>query len=151
MIRDIAPTDLDALAAIHRQCFPDDFWSADSLAASLADGGGAVWATDEPAGFALYRAVGDEAELLTIAVAPAHRRQGIARQLMAWVVSAAAKTGAETLFLEVGADNAEALALYQTCGMLEVGRRPGYYRRGARGLGSRRVDAAILARRLDRE
>jgi ribosomal-protein-alanine N-acetyltransferase len=53
------------------------------------------------------------------------------------------QAGADSMFLEVAVDNAPAIALYEAAGFAAVGRRPGYYDRGAAG----RVDALIL--RLD--
>lgn len=146
MIRLAVPADAEALAAIHRQAFPDDPWSAASILASL-DGGG-VWVEDAPLGFALFRAVADEAELLTLAVRPDRRRRGIGAALLAWTCRAAHARGARVLHLEVGADNPAALALYGRCGFAEVGRRPGYYRRGDLGRDGHRVDAILLSRHM---
>ena len=44
-------------------------------------------------------------------------------------LAAAAAGGAERLFLEVAADNWQALGLYLSYDFTEVGRRPNYYRR----------------------
>ncbi|NRB21056.1 MAG: GNAT family N-acetyltransferase [Rhodobacteraceae bacterium] len=79
--------------------------------------------------FALVRVIVDEAELLTIATHPAHRRQGLARALMTSWRQLATQRGAETGFLEVAADNAAATDLYRVCGFSVCGNRPGYYRR----------------------
>ena len=90
----------------------------------------------------------DEAELLTIAAHPDHRRKGLAQNLMQSWTQAAAARGARTAFLEVAADNAGAIALYLRCGFVETGRRKGYYARPDAG----RVDALLFARDLtDRE
>ncbi|MEO0380269.1 MAG: GNAT family N-acetyltransferase, partial [Pseudomonadota bacterium] len=79
-----------------------------------------------------------EAELLTIATHPDHRRQGIARALMQdWMRSASAL--AETAFLELAADNAGAAALYAQFGFECVAQRPNYYVRP-----DHRIDALIL-------
>ena len=82
------------------------------------------------AGFALCRVAADEAELLTIAVRPADRRRGRGRRLLAAVIDHVREAGARTLFLEVGADNPAARALYEATGFRAVGRRRAYYRRG---------------------
>ncbi|MEM6888352.1 MAG: GNAT family N-acetyltransferase [Pseudomonadota bacterium] len=79
-------------------------------------------------GFALVRCVADEAELLTLAVAPRAQRQGIGRALMLdWM----RKVAATIAFLEVAADNHAALKLYAQLGFKEFGRRKNYYARGA--------------------
>lgn len=80
-------------------------------------------------GFVLWRTAADEAELLTIAVQADRRRRGLGRALLAAVVEQARSGGAQSLFLEVGADNAPARSLYAQVGFVEVGRRRDYYRR----------------------
>jgi ribosomal-protein-alanine N-acetyltransferase len=100
---------------------------------------------DAPVGFVLVRVVADEAEILTLAVDPAFRRQGFGRALVVSAAETAAKAGAGALFLEVAEDNGPALGLYETCGFACIGRRSGYYARFAR-----RLDALILRRALNR-
>ena len=63
---------------------------------------------------------GGESELLQVEVEAGYRRRGLARRLLE-----AALEG--TVFLEVRAGNAGAIALYGTVGFVEVGRRKGYY------------------------
>ena len=72
----------------------------------------------------------DEAELLTLAVRPTHRRRGGARRLLAAVIDHVRKSGARTLFLEVGVDNPAARSLYESQGFRAVGERRAYYQRG---------------------
>jgi ribosomal-protein-alanine N-acetyltransferase len=92
------------------------------------------------------RAIAGEAEVLTLAVEPAHRRRGAARALLRGALAQATAAGAEQAFLEVAADNAAALALYREEGFEEAGRRAGYYQRP----GARAVDALVLRRSLKR-
>jgi ribosomal-protein-alanine N-acetyltransferase len=75
------------------------------------------------------RAIAGEAEVLTLAVAPTHRRRGLASALLQAGLGQARLSGAEAAFLEVAADNAAAIALYAAAGFAQVGRRAGYYRR----------------------
>ena len=75
----------------------------------------------------LGRVVLDEAELLTIAVAPAARRAGVGNRLVSKFERSASLRGAATSFLEVAADNVAAIALYTGHGYTESGRRKGYY------------------------
>ena len=79
-------------------------------------------------GFVLLSIVADEAEILTLAVAPAHRRRGIARALLEQAIVSAKASGASTLFLEVSTANPGAIGLYTTYGFVETGRREGYYK-----------------------
>ena len=71
----------------------------------------------------------DEAEILTIAVAPKRRGQGLAGQLMRANMAQLQLAGARTWFLEVEAQNVSALALYKRFGFDRVGERKSYYRK----------------------
>jgi ribosomal-protein-alanine N-acetyltransferase len=82
-------------------------------------------------GHAVTSSAGDIAELQRIAVAPEHRRQGIAAALLASVLDAARRTEADRLLLEVREDNRGALSFYADQGFVEIDRRPRYYADGA--------------------
>lgn len=115
------------LARIHAACFANPRpWTAAEFAVLL--GSGHSFLLEEPGGFALGRVIADEAELLTIAVLPEVRRRGAGRRLVAGFLREAAARGATAAFLEVGATNESALALYRGQGFRPAGRRPGYYR-----------------------
>ncbi|MBY0423534.1 MAG: GNAT family N-acetyltransferase, partial [Parvularculaceae bacterium] len=88
----------------------------------------------EPQGFALWRSLGDEAEILSIAVAPEHRRRGMAAALLDEVAISATSEGMRAIFLEVAANNAPARGLYERAGFYRVGLRRKYYRNGADAL-----------------
>jgi ribosomal-protein-alanine N-acetyltransferase len=77
--------------------------------------------------FALGRVIVDEAELLTLATAPSHQRQGLGARMLAQFHATAQSRGATRAFLEVAADNAPAIALYLGVGYAQDGLRPGYY------------------------
>lgn len=129
------------LARAHALAF-DRSWNAAEFA-SLLNGPGvaAILAEgDGPLGLVLIRSIAGEAEILTLGVAPTARRKGQARALMNAAMGLARQTGAERLFLEVAEDNAPALRLYAALGFREMGRRKGYYDRGA-GV---RADALVL-------
>lgn len=79
------------------------------------------------AGFVLARLVIDEAEILTIAVAPNMQRQGIGHSLMDAVLRHLHHERATSLFLEVDQANEAAQALYRRLGFVKVGDRPAYY------------------------
>jgi ribosomal-protein-alanine N-acetyltransferase len=128
--------DLDRAAGLHAESFAplgERTWTRQDLAGLLAMPGvaGLLLETDgQDVGFALCRVAADEAELLTIAVRPAWRRQGVGRRLLEAIIDGARGAGARTLFLEVGVDNPSARGLYGARGFLAVGRRRGYYQRG---------------------
>jgi ribosomal-protein-alanine N-acetyltransferase len=121
---DPAKDDTARLAALHKTSFPDP-WDASAIEKLLAGPG--VFAFFTLDGFVLARVAGGEAEILTLAVAPPARGQGLGRALLQAAATHAAADGAENIFLEVGADNPAALALYASLGFARVGRRRAYY------------------------
>jgi ribosomal-protein-alanine N-acetyltransferase len=94
------------LSACHRRSF-EPAWSADDIEALLSAPGGHALAVRDPddqasvRGFLLARAVAGEAEVLTLAVDPSHRRQGLAIALIEAAIGASIAAGAEAMFLEV--------------------------------------------------
>jgi ribosomal-protein-alanine N-acetyltransferase len=79
------------------------------------------------AGFALIRVVGDEAELLTIAVDPKWRGKRIGQALLKAVFEYLLMTPARRMFLEVSEENVPAIKLYQREGFTTISSRKGYY------------------------
>ena len=79
------------------------------------------------AGFAIMRYADDTAHLNLLAVAPAHRRRGIARGLVVWLEETALTAGAFLVGLELRAGNEAARAFYRALGYRELGQIPGYY------------------------
>jgi ribosomal-protein-alanine N-acetyltransferase len=116
----------EALAHIHALAFSSTrAWSAAEFR-DLLDQRGMILTGDDRA-FALLRVTLDEAEVLTIATAPEHRRKGLARAVLAQAETAVQALGAAVIFLEVAEDNDAARALYAQAGYAQIGRRPGYY------------------------
>ena len=116
-----------ALARIHQAAF-DHPWSEADFSAYLTSD--LVWVIGQPiSGFLLIRAIGDEAEILTLAVDPAAQRNGYARSLLAASKQELAGLGVMRLILEVAADNLPAVSLYEREGFSPFGVRKAYYRR----------------------
>ncbi len=84
----------------------------------VAQGGGHLLGSAAPAG---------RADIVTLYVPTALRRQGRAQALLGAFIVQAQAVGAAGLTLEVRADNASALALYSAAGLRVVHRRLGYY------------------------
>jgi ribosomal-protein-alanine N-acetyltransferase len=144
-LRDARWSDVEALAALEGDLFPDDAWSAASWWAELAgrprrdyvvltDGRGI-------AGYAGLDHGGEVSDVMTVAVAPRRRGGGLGRLLLGELERRACGRGAAHLMLEVRADNEAALALYRRSGFVELARRRGYYRPGP-------VDALVLRKTL---
>lgn len=121
---------LDGLVELEQRCFPSDPWPAQLLQSALAGEGvlalglashGTLWAC------ALGRLVADEAELHSIAVHPARRREGLGKRLLEDFLGLARADGAHSVWLEVRASNEAALRLYFEAGFAATGRRPRYY------------------------
>lgn len=139
----VGPEAAGRLADLHARAF-ERSWSAVEFA-DLMDALG-VTALEAEDGFILIRAAGPDAEVLTLAVAPEARRRGVGRGLVERALAAAAEMGADTMFLEVAADNAAALALYKATGFERAGVRRGYYTRPE----GPKVDALTLRCALNR-
>jgi [ribosomal protein S18]-alanine N-acetyltransferase len=147
-VRAAQPGEAAAIAAIHRELF-DPPWERDGLRrlleltavrAFVAEAGPGQML----AGFVLGRVAADEAEILSIGVAPAWQRRGLGGQLAVELAASLVRSGVQRLFLEVAADNAPALALYLRQGFRSVARRKGYYERRDEPA----ADALVLAKTL---
>ena len=131
-----AASDAAPLAVLHAACFELP-WDAAAITTLLATQG--TFAFHHQEGFVLARVAAGEAEILTLAVAPAARGKGLGRSLLQAAINKAQVMGAQTMFLEVGADNPRALALYAGLGFAKVGTRKAYY-----SALSGSTDAAVL-------
>lgn len=124
--------DASALAVLHALCFKEgDRWAEAQIAGSLSLATTRGYVAVEGAdifGVLLVQKAGGEGEILTLGVHPSRRRQGIGHDLLNCALT---EEGICSLFLEVAADNASAIALYEKTGFSLFGRRKGYYRRGA--------------------
>jgi ribosomal-protein-alanine N-acetyltransferase len=143
MIAAVSDAHAQRLAAIHAEAF-DAPWDAQTVKALLGAPGVMALADGED-GFLLIRVVADEAEILTLATRTAARRRGVGWRLVLAAAAQASRCGAQRLFLEVAADNGEALRLYRRANFMQAGLRKGYYSRP----GGERVDALVLARALE--
>jgi ribosomal-protein-alanine N-acetyltransferase len=79
------------------------------------------------AGFAVASLLPPQAELETIAVAPAAQRRGLARQIFATLTAELDSAQVAEINLEVRASNLPALGFYRMLGFAEAGRRLRYY------------------------
>lgn len=138
------PDDAPAMASVHAQAF-DTPWDESDFEGLMETQGifGFLVQGEDPAGVLVCRAVGGEAEILTVGVAPWARRKRVGLALMTAAIGAAKAAGADEMFLEVDVDNGAAVALYEQLGFRRTGLRKGYYDRGPAG----RADALVM--RLD--
>ena len=117
------------VAALEQVCFSDP-WSENSVRSEL-DNPLSTWLValegETVLGYVGSQTVLDEADIMNVAVAPEHRRQGVARLLLERLEQALRSRNVHSLTLEVRASNEPAKALYASLGYVPVGRRPNYY------------------------
>lgn len=113
---------LDGLGDSSRRSLAHDLESPHRWVLVARDDAGAL------VGAAVLAMLSDEAHLLDVAVAPAHRRRGIGARLVTEVRALARDhLGARAMTLEVRVGNAPARAMYRRLGFVEAGTRPDYY------------------------
>ena len=78
-------------------------------------------------GYCFYQIVFEQAEILRIGTHPDYQRKGIASQIFARLNEELKANQVESLLLEVRADNAAAIGLYEQQGFAVIHRRKGYY------------------------
>lgn len=128
--RPMTPADIAAVALVETASF-EDAWPPDVFFEELALDGRDYLIVEERGrvvGYGGIMRIDEDAHIMTIAVDPSRRRQGIGRRMMLALVETALEHGAEHLTLEVRATNAAAQRLYEEFGFGVVGRRPRYYR-----------------------
>ena len=94
------------------------------IAESGGESAGAAWCRLLPASDAGYGYVADDVPEVTIAVAAAHRGQGVAAELLERLKTEAAADGVRALSLSVEPDN-HALRIYERAGFEPAGRSGG--------------------------
>lgn len=131
-VREATDADIETIAAIEQASFSDP-WPRDGFEPLVrAPHCLFLVAEEKPgviSGYSVARWVGDEAELLNIAVEDEQRGRGIGGKLLDYLVDALEKKGVAHIFLEVRDSNAAARELYRSRGFRELSRRTGYYRR----------------------
>ena len=145
-LRPATGDDLEGVLGVQRQAPEAAAWSeADYRRLLPAEGTLCLVAEDtvpkRVVGFLLARTTADEMEVLNLAVAPPHRRKGIARRLLGEALTCGQAQGVQQCWLELRASNQAALELYRALGFVEAQRRRSYYR-------DPEEDAVIYVRRM---
>jgi [ribosomal protein S18]-alanine N-acetyltransferase len=138
-VRQAGPLDAGVLARLHGHCFAKA-WDEKAMMRFAASPEvlcliGLV--KNAEAGLFIARKASDEAEILSLGVAPGFRKMGLGRAMLDAAMERLRTSGAKRLFLEVEAGNEAARRLYLACGGKAVGHRKDYYAPGS--------DAAILS------
>jgi ribosomal-protein-alanine N-acetyltransferase len=143
-LRPMREADLDAVMDIEVRAYPFP-WTRGIFRDCLRAGYPA-WVLEEDGalvGYGLLSVAVGEAHILNVCSAPETRGRGHGRRLVRALLQQARGRGAQRVFLEVRPSNAGAIALYDTEGFNEIGRRPRYYP-AANG----REDAIVMALEL---
>ena len=129
LIRPMLVSDIENIAYVERECFKD-CWSVDLIRAmyqnsydfvELAEDGGKI------AAYANLRILGDEAELMRIAVLKDRRQEGISKLLIKRIFRIGIEKEALIIRLEVRSENFPAISLYKKFGFIQNGIRKSYY------------------------
>jgi ribosomal-protein-alanine N-acetyltransferase len=133
LVRRAGLADVPAIWAIEKASFPTP-WSRWSFLAELGHRHSHTLVAGPPSphswqtwGYLIFWVVLDEMHILNLAVQPDRRRRSIGQGLLTEGLAQARELGAELAWLEVRPSNLAALALYESFGFKEVGRRPRYY------------------------
>jgi [ribosomal protein S18]-alanine N-acetyltransferase len=139
--------DMPAILALERELFPDDAWTPEMFAAEFKQPASrrlylVAEEGDELVGYGVMMFTGGpQADVLTLAVAPAHWGQGVGTALLSALVDEAGRRGHTEVMLEVRKDNPRARGLYLRHGFTEIGIRRGYYQPSG-------VDAVVMRKAL---
>ncbi len=131
--------DITEVHAIETSVFAVDDWSVEQFWSELAQPTRHyVVAVDDGVivGYAGCFVLPPDADVQTIAVSPASTGRGVGTALLQWLVACARRSGCAQLLLEVRADNAKAIGLYERAGFERISIRRDYYAPG--------VDAHIM-------
>lgn len=124
--------DLQILVDLEALTFPEDPWTPFMLADELMSPASRYWlASDEsgePIGYGGVKVGGDQADVMTIGVAPQARGRGVGRAILDVLLTWAREAGATEIFLDVRPSNEVAITLYRSRGFEDLGRRPRYFR-----------------------
>lgn len=143
IIRRMNLEDVSAIAELEKVCFSDP-WSENSIASEV-ENPLSYWLVAEVDGMVVgyvgSQTVLDAADMMNLAVSPDYRQQGVGQALVNALVEHLQQNKVIALLLEVRVSNAPAIALYESLGFEQVGRRPRYYH-------NPREDALILRKEL---
>jgi [ribosomal protein S18]-alanine N-acetyltransferase len=130
-LRRLGLDDLDALEPIERVSYPTP-WSRAMFVTELTKPSSrslaaVVEETGELAGYLILSRYVDAWHVMNVAVAPAHRRRGVASALLRRLFAETGVDEQRGYTLEVRVSNEAAIALYERFGFRSSGLRPGYY------------------------
>jgi len=130
VLREMTKDDIPEVERVEQTCF-SDAWSEKLLSDMLESKWDEAWvlaAGDGTViGYANFRFLAGEGELMRIAVLPEHRGRGESKKLMDRLEISAKEKEAPDLTLEVRAGNTSAVTLYKSYGFQAEAVRKNYY------------------------
>jgi ribosomal-protein-alanine acetyltransferase len=148
-LREMDRADMPRIMALEQELFPEDAWTPEMFAAEFAQPALRRLYLVAEAGETLigYAGMmftgGSQADVVTLAVDPAHWGQGTGTALLSALIDEAGRRGHTEVLLEVREDNARARRLYLRHGFTGIGIRRGYYQPSG-------VDAVVMRKTLAR-
>lgn len=138
-LRRIGTESLTLVTSLEKACFPSDFWSRATLRGVLARCPDSVsvgaFVCGELVGYVSASLEEPwEVHMLSLAVAPGHRRRGIASRLVSSVLHWGRMRGCARVFLEVRVSSQRARTAYERLGFSAEWIRDGYYEDGEAAL-----------------
>ena len=130
MIRRAELEDLDSLVSLEARCFEGDRLDKGNLRWTLTRPTALCLVEEQEGrvrGYVLLRSREEFVRILSLAVDPDARRQGVARALLKEAEKRVRERGGKELVLELREDNAAARALYESLGFKQTGTLLGYY------------------------
>jgi len=144
VLRGYRAGDLEAIYALDMECFEPVFRFSRRAMRRFAEAAGAVSvvaeAEGELAGFTIVQMEQQAGYVVTLDVAPAWRRRGLAGRLMAEAEVRVQAAGGAAMELHVFAGNVGAMRLYEGMGYGRIGLVEGFYGRG--------LDALVYRKRF---
>ena len=110
--------DIAKIVQIEKQCF-GDAWSEDAFNSCLISPFYEMVVAllqDEIIAYGVMKCMYEDGELVRIAVSPLHRRKGVGKKLLMWLLKIAGHNGVENVFLDVRESNRDAVLLYEKIG-----------------------------------
>ncbi len=128
-VRKANSADIADLVFIEEECFSTP-WSRKSFAESFSHSPWHFFVAIEEkkiVGYGGVYIILDEGQISNIATLPAFRGKGIAKSILNEIFSVCRAEGCERITLELRESNSVARKLYESCGFVEVGKRPNFY------------------------
>jgi len=141
LVRRVEISDAARVQALERECFPDPYpaYLLDDLIKNEREHFFVAVDSGEIVGYSVASATGREGHVVSVAVHPSHRRQGIGTDLVSTVLRELAKDGVTGIHLEVRIGNVAAISFYERLGFQARSQMKGYYADGEDALVMRKT------------